>query len=244
MSRDEFIAMIQQEYNIHSAYMVVLTAVIEQVANFPVTKYPSDAPRNHSDNDDDDANAEYQFEKILQFGRMTGFTVPIIEATSSNTGDPQYPPRICPDVLQVLLDRIRTLGNTKLLGRGRQSTTTATSSTGTTRNKVRTDDIVDNDDDDLDEDDDDVDGPTRRTRVSQEAQKDTVNIDVAASTANASSSSSSSSSTLPSTFTKCAIPTPSFQSDRRMVRLILARYWADLLIQRYHTGTKNRMIIS
>jgi hypothetical protein len=28
-------------------------------------------------------------------------------------------------------------------------------------------------------------------------------------------------------------PTPSFQSDRRMVRLVIARYWADLLMNKY-----------
>ena len=236
MSRDEFISYIQQEFNIHSAYMVVLTAVMEQVAHFPETKYPLDSLRSsssshHTDENDNnkDHQAELHFEEILHFGRMSGFTLPItVEATAAmmkGTNDPADPKKemnFRSEVVQILLDRIRTLGNTKLLGRGPSTTTNRSSNT---KNQLRTlnrknadDDDDDDDDDELEnvdeEDDDDVDGPTSRKEI--------------AAVVHPSST----------TFTKCGIPTPSFQSDRRMIRLILARYWADVLIQRYYTDTQ------
>ena len=235
MSRDEFISYIQQEFNIHSAYMVVLTAVMEQVAHFPETKYPLDSLRSsssHHTNENDnnkDHQAELHFEEILHFGRMSGFTLPItVEATTAMKGmndpaDPKKEMNFRSEVVQILLDRIRTLGNTKLLGRGPSTTTNRSSSS--TKNQLRTlnrknadDDDDDDDDDELEnvdeEDDDDVDGPTSRKEI--------------AAVVHPSST----------TFTKCGIPTPSFQSDRRMIRLILARYWADVLIQRYYSDTQ------
>ena len=236
MSRDEFISYIQQEFNIHSAYMVVLTAVMEQVAHFPETKYPLDSLRSsssHHTNENDnnkDHQAELHFEEILHFGRMSGFTLPItVKATAAMTmmkgmndpADPKKEMNFRSEVVQILLDRIRTLGNTKLLGRG---PSTATNRSRNTKNQLRTlnrknaDDDDDDDDDELEdvdeEDDDDVDGPTSRQEIAAAVHPSST------------------------TFTKCGIPTPSFQSDRRMIRLILARYWADVLIQRYYTDTQ------
>ena len=208
MSRDEFITFIQQKYQIHSAYMVVLTAVMEQVAHFSETKYPFDSLRSS----ENDQSAELRFEQALQFDRRSGFTLPILPATSTTE------PIASIDVAQMLLDRIRTLGDAKLLGRGPSSTTTTT--------PLNYDDADDDDDDRKeevnDEVDDDVDGPTNRPLPTVEP--------LGTATANASLSSSS---------TKCGIPTPSFQSDRRMIRLILARYWADILMQRYNTHEQN-----
>ena len=223
MSRDELTNHIQQEYSIHSAYMVVLTAAMDQVAHFQETKYPYDSLRCSSTshmntNSDNDHHAELRFEEILQFGRMTGFMLPIMESTTKDST--LVTSSIRQDVLQILLDRIRTLGNTKLLGRG--------ASTSTTGNPMNIDDDDnDNDDDELEDVDDidNVDGPTTRPRKKQEARS------IHTSTPSPSSS----------TFTKCGIPTPSFQSDRRMVRLILARYWADLLIQRYYADTRTQI---
>ena len=249
MSRDELISYIQQEYNLHSAYMVVLTAVIEQVAHFPETKYPMDSIRCRNStstttgssslmNDKNpnlstnDYLAELHFEQILQFGRMTGFTLPIIEqklkeAKDNDTDSGHFIQIIRQDVLQVLLDRIRTLGNAKLLGRGPSTTTSMKkaiigSTNKRSNHKNIEDDDDDQEDDDIDEADDDdddydVDGPTRIGSLVEDSLVD-----------NISSSSPSS---------KCAIPTPSFQSDRRMIRLILARYWADVLIKRYYADT-------
>ncbi len=199
MSRDEFISYIQQNYQIHSAYMVVLTAIMEQVAHFPETKYPFDSLRSS----ENDQSAELRFEQTLQFDRRSGFTLPILPATSTTESTTSI------DVLQILLDRIRTLGNTKLLSRGTTTTTTPLNYDNDKEEEVD------------DEVDDDVDGPTNR-RLTVEPLGTTM--------ANTSLSSSS---------TKCGIPTPSFQSDRRMIRLILARYWADILIQRYNTDVQN-----
>ena len=232
MSRDEFISYIQQEYNIHSAYMVVLTAAMEQVAHFQETKYPYDSLRSsntnceNSNNTDHDHHAELHFEEILQFGRMTGFTLPIIESTTTTgtSADHSDPPgkildSIRQDILQILLDRIRTLGNTKLLGRG-PSTTKSTDISSSSFKDVDSDDDKDEVEDD--NEGNDVDGLTNRARSAHEPRSNTTS---AASTS--------------STSTKCGIPTPSFQSDRRMIRLILARYWADLLRQRYYTDTQS-----
>ena len=238
MSRDEFTSYIQQEYSIHSAYMVVLTAAIEQVAHFPETKYPYDSIRTcrnststMNDNEDphrtsinDDHLTELHFEQILQFGRMTGFTLPIIEQKSNETKDTDSD-HFRQDVLQTLLDRIRTLGDAKLLGRGPSSTATTSTTTKDKRiNYKNIDDDNDDDDDDDDPGEDDIDD-----------DNDGVDVDGPTSSGNNNDTTTNTSSSSPST--KCGIPTPSFQSDRRMIRLILARYWADIFIQRFYADT-------
>lgn len=148
LPRSEILEVARQQYGVHSAYGVVLCAVLEQVAHFGVTAYPTDAR-----GDDNEIN----FEKALQFGRMGGFTMNLIDPSSESINE---------DMLQVWLKRMRSLGGPKLLGRGQ-------SKTG-------------------DDDGGDADGPGSSTTV---------------------------------------IVGPSFQSDRRIVRLLIAHYWSDTVIK-------------
>ena len=147
MSRSELLQIIQEQYKVHSAYSLVLTAVLEQLAHFPMTAYGMDSCAEDA--------AEVAFEKNLQFHRLQGgFTLPILfDSEEEDATIIRY------DVVQALLDRMQSLGGPKLLHRpGR------------------------------DEDADDA---------------------------------------------RDAPASPSFQSDRRLVRWILARYWADRVMEQF-----------
>ena len=68
LSRSEIMDTVQSKYNIHSAFGVVICAVVEQVAFFPLTEYPADGRGTH----------EVEFEKLLTFDRRGGFTLPLM----------------------------------------------------------------------------------------------------------------------------------------------------------------------
>lgn len=136
----------QKRYNIHSAYAVVLTAVLEQVAGFDLTQYPPDGR----------GTVELDFEKALVYDRRAGFTLRIVDSNG----------KIDDTVWSVWLARVHSLAGPKLLERGTSSNNRA------------------------DDTDGDPDGPV-------------------------------------------ASVGPSFASDRRIIRMMIARYWADLLIDRF-----------
>uniref|UniRef100_A0A7S2Y8X8 Uncharacterized protein n=1 Tax=Entomoneis paludosa TaxID=265537 RepID=A0A7S2Y8X8_9STRA len=69
LARTEVMETIQQKYNIHSAFGVVLCAVIEQVAGFPLTEYPPDGR----------GSVEIDYEGILTYDRRGGFTLPLVQ---------------------------------------------------------------------------------------------------------------------------------------------------------------------
>lgn len=154
MPRSEITDRLHDKYDIHSAFAVVVTAVVEQVAHFDATSYPTDAR----------GKEEIAFEKNLSWDRRGGFTIKVSNAEGE----------LIHDVLQIWFDRMESLGGPKLLDRGVSQTQS------------------DNDDDD-DESGGVDDGKVRDTGKTG----------------------------------------PSFRSDRRIVRLLIARYWADSLIQKY-----------
>jgi hypothetical protein len=148
---------VQKEYNIHSAYGVVLGAVTEQVAHFALTQYPPDAR----------GIIEDEFENILTFDRRGGFTLPLRQTKDTE--------RFNEEVLQTWFSQMKSLGGPRLLERGPSTRT--------------------ENDNENDGEEGEVDGP-------------------AATTASEGASSS-------------------FQSDRRLIRLLIARYWADVFQKRY-----------
>lgn len=181
---------VHEHYGIHSAYKVVLCAVLEQVANFGLTAYESDAPAPHSssisskhgntveEGDDTgglllvrmDDNAEFQFERALQFGRRTGgFSIPLWDSTTESINQ---------DMMRTWLQRFHSLGGPKLFG-------------------VRQRGEEEEDDDDSPESE-----PSKPTPSG-----------------------------------------PSFQSDRRLLRLLIARYWGDILIKKYLNETQNSAVV-
>jgi hypothetical protein len=170
MSRSELVQIIQEQYQIHSAYSLVLTAVLEQVAQFPMTAYPSDSCDP----------VEAAFEAHLQFQRMQGgFTLPIVETAKDDTDAAT----VRWDIVEILLNRMQSLGGPKLLH----------------RNAKEAPGVNGDEEDGCPDDEDDADGP------SQAQARDVSNG-------------------------------PSFQSDRRLMRWILARYWADRVIDQFHAA--------
>jgi len=150
-----------QKYHMHAAFGTVLCAVCEQVANFPITKYPVDGR----------GSAEVGFEGILTFDRRGGFTLKNLDSEETKN---------------LWLVRQETLGGPKLLERNAKRP----SSTGD-------EDGNSSDDNSGDEDD------------------------------------------LPSS--EGTPPAPSFRSDRRIVRLLIARHFADVLEAAYHKGQEEKV---
>lgn len=88
---------VKNKYMIHSAYSVVLETVSTQVAHFKKTKYPVDARCKEEEN----------FESILIYKKLCGFTLPI-----------SYNGMLVEEALQILLEMFRLLKGPKLLHRG------------------------------------------------------------------------------------------------------------------------------
>lgn len=147
LPRSEIIEIARTKYGIHGGFEVVLCSVIEQVANFPKTKYGTDGF----------GNEEVAFEKLLQFDRRAGFIFPS-------------------DSYDVFLTVMFRLGGPKLLDRGPSSS-------------------IDQ------EDEGGADDPYEDTQL---------NVGKG----------------------------PSFRSDRRIIRLLIARYWADQIISKYNAANK------
>jgi hypothetical protein len=144
MPRSEVMEKIKAQYGIHSAFGIVICTVTEQVANYSMTGYPTDAV----------GEIETAFEESLVFDRRGGFTMKMFGKDAS----------LEDKVLQILLNRIQLLGGPKLL--------------------------------------------ERKVSKSQEGEADDGNI-------------------------QQGQKGPSFRSDRRIVRLIVARHWADALQNKY-----------
>lgn len=125
MPRSEIMDDIRAKYNVmrHGGFGVVLTSVIEQVANFKKTKLPTDGI----------AAKEIDFEKILTFDRRSGFTIPITTMNSANNLI------ISDDVFRVFLDMMVSLGGQKLLARRPKKTS------NTDKNEVEDVDDVNDD---------------------------------------------------------------------------------------------------
>ena len=163
LPRSELTEVLKSKYKICSAYAVVFCSVVEQVANFKVTKYPIDTR---------DDTSEEKFERELQYQKVgPGFCLNI---TANGCDD-----EVNDEVLNVFLQRIVSLAGPTLLTRAAKSSHKDDDNDGGS---------------DSDDKDDSEDG---------DEKKDESNI-------------------------------PSFRSDRRVVRLFIARYWADRLIDKYN----------
>jgi hypothetical protein len=104
--RSEITEKLQTSYNIarHKGFGVVLSACMEQVANFDLTKYNVDARG--------DDESEVQFEETLKFDRRGGFTMRVCNKDGSRNDE----------TVRVLLKRIESLGGPKLLERAPKKT--------------------------------------------------------------------------------------------------------------------------
>lgn len=104
LPRSGVMEVIQQKYDIHSAFGVVLCAVVEQVAGFKFTEYAPDGK----------GSMELDFEtKLLTYDRRGGFVLRIV----SEDGILQD------DMLDIWLARMKALGGSVLLDRGPSTST-------------------------------------------------------------------------------------------------------------------------
>eukprot|EP00568_Trieres_chinensis_P005816 CAMPEP_0183293254 /NCGR_PEP_ID=MMETSP0160_2-20130417/2009_1 /TAXON_ID=2839 ORGANISM="Odontella Sinensis, Strain Grunow 1884" /NCGR_SAMPLE_ID=MMETSP0160_2 /ASSEMBLY_ACC=CAM_ASM_000250 /LENGTH=306 /DNA_ID=CAMNT_0025454341 /DNA_START=106 /DNA_END=1026 /DNA_ORIENTATION=- len=169
MPRSEISDRLNSKYGIHSAFAIVICAVVDQVANFGVTGFPPDGR----------GAEELEFEGALRFDRRGGFVLPVVERNSETR---KYT-ELNEEVLDVLVNTIKSLGGPKLLHRAPK--------------KVVSNAGSDEDDEEGGADD-------------AEAESETVPGQAG----------------------------PSFRSDRRVVRLLIARYWADQLMAKYEAAKK------
>jgi len=179
LPRQEILELLRAKYDIHSAYGVVMTAAVEQVAFFGMTSYEPDGR----------GVAELAFETMLAFDRRRGgFAIRLLKDNEEEKEDgEERPADIDERAVDAWLKRMESLAGPKLLERG--------------PSKAKQSD----DDDSEDSDDEDSSARTPTPPPLGSASK-SPHVEAAG---------------------------PSFQSDRRMVRLLIARYWADLLQERY-----------
>mmetsp|Transcript_726 Transcript_726/g.2142 ORF Transcript_726/g.2142 Transcript_726/m.2142 type:complete len:358 (-) Transcript_726:86-1159(-) len=172
MARGEISERLNSKYGIHSAFAIVLCAVVEQVANFGVTGFPLDGR----------SDVELTFEEALTFDRRGGFILPVAER------DPETRKfsSVNEDVLDVFADLMQSMGGPKLLHRAPKKKKEKPASDGGSNDEQGGDD---------DEDEGGADDAEGETVPGQDG--------------------------------------PSFRSDRRIVRLLIARYWADQIIGKY-----------
>ncbi len=157
MPRSEVSEILTNKYGICPAYLAIMSCVIEQVANFGLTKYDNDGR----------GEEEIAFEKMLTFNRRGGFMLGMVKDDAE----------IDEEVLLMFCSVMKTLGGPKLLQRGPSST---------------------NRGDDGEEDGGDGGGADEPIKEDSKEGSG-----------------------------------PSFRSDRRIARLIIARYWADQIISKY-----------
>jgi len=194
---------VHRQYQVHAAFGSVLCAVTDQVAHFPLTQYPPDGR----------GQPELQFENVLFFDRRGGFTLKDLHSESTR---------------MIWLIRHETLGGPTLLARNakeakvqelttllphhqekqRQKTTTKKKKKSSSNRmpEKESDDHDDNDDSDSDEDDSSSSDDDDDDDENNEAEEVKVSDDP---------------------------PIPSFRSDRRILRLLIARHFADVLQRAY-----------
>lgn len=101
MPRSEITEIMSNKYGICPAFGTVICTVVEQVANFGITKYETDAR----------GKEETEFEKCLVFSRRGGF---MLNLTKNEKGGLV----VDEDVLRVFVRSIKSLQGPKLLQRG------------------------------------------------------------------------------------------------------------------------------
>lgn len=103
MARSQVTDILTNRYKVCAAYGTLLCSVVEQVANFQMTKYSTDGR----------GAEEMEFEKHLTFNRFGGF---ILDVTTSGSEDDLL--QVNEEILNVFLNMFTSLGDTILLHRG------------------------------------------------------------------------------------------------------------------------------
>jgi hypothetical protein len=194
LSPSSLVEMVKRKYKIGPAFSVVLGAVEDQVVNFKITGYGTDAAafyrqsdssskgRNSKDDEDDKSNcSEEEFEKQLEFKK--GFYLNIAMQIDHDRDVDSEQWFVNDKVLVMFLRHMTSLASrTALLSR------------------------------------------TKRRNSCQVGNSDTVDGERIVESNRISCSINSNKRSF----------VPSFRSDRRVIRLLIARYWADRLIEKYN----------
>jgi hypothetical protein len=173
MPRSEVTDILSEKYGICPAYGTVMCTVVEQVANFGVTKYETDSR----------GKEEIMFEQMLKYNRRGGFILDVTNVTKKKNGDNMEgggngnQVEINIENLRMFISVMRSLGGPKLLHRRPRSLNIEHAETG---------------------------------EADESGNEDTK-----------------------------AKGGPSFRSDRRIIRLVIARYWADQIISKYKKSISN-----
>lgn len=109
MARVQVTDILSNRYKVCAAYGTLMCSVVDQVANFKMTKYTTDGR----------GIEEVEFEKNLKFNRFGGFT---LDVTTGVEDDVQ----VNEQVLEVFLNMFKSLGDKILLQRGPSAVITAT----------------------------------------------------------------------------------------------------------------------
>eukprot|EP01083_Nonionella_stella_P220864 789733_1 len=171
MRRSEITEILTNKYGTCPAYGAIMGAVVEQVANFGVTKYDTDAR----------GVEETAFEGMLAFSRRGGFMLKIAKKSSSAEEGGGDVIEVDNEVLSMFVSVMKSLGGPKLLHRAPSLSTS--------------------------EDPESKDGADDTWKVDTKGKKG-----------------------------------PSFRSDPRIARLIIARYWADQIISKYRISCKKEIV--
>jgi hypothetical protein len=176
MPRSEVADILANKYGICPAYGSVMGAVVDQVANFDVTKYEIDAR----------GEEEILFENELYFHKRGGFIFKLAKVCKSSDNNEIEIDEL---ILSTFVKVMKSLGGPKLLHRGPSSSPGEYGENGI--------------------------GEYGEIGETDEVEE-----------------------------TK-GKGGPSFRSDRRIARLVIAKYWADQIMSRYKTSCKkeNNIII-
>jgi hypothetical protein len=173
MGRTEVTNILSERYQVCAAFGTIMCAVVEQIANFKLTKYPTDAR----------GEEEIEFENVLRHDRFGGFVLDICNDDDDDDND-NDDGIVNEEVLQVFVNTMKSLGGPKLLHRGPSTTQ--------------------HNDDDENNDNDNEGGADDADKGEKDEGKSG----------------------------------PSFRSDRRIARLVIARYWSDQIISKYQDSCK------
>ena len=102
MPRSEVTNILSDHYSVCPSFGTIMCSVVEQVANFKMTKYDTDSR----------GKEEIDFENVLAYDRFGGFILDIVD--ESDSGDME----MNQEILSTFLSTMRSLGGKKLLHRG------------------------------------------------------------------------------------------------------------------------------
>jgi len=108
MPRSEVTDILNSRYSACAAFGTIMCAVVEQVANFKMTRYDADSR----------GDEELLLEKALKYDRFGGFVLDIAKEKEESDNDDGDDLEVNQETLDVFMSVMKSLGGPKLLHRG------------------------------------------------------------------------------------------------------------------------------